>query len=83
MTISRGGVGDRVKIAGIPGGYVKIWGKKQGFPKGLIQKSGKFQGFMINWLEIQGVSTSKKIDILNRGYNFFLEKPNIVQEWYV
>ena len=34
----------RVKVVGIPGGYVKIWGGKRGIAGGVKAKKGKIPG---------------------------------------
>ena len=62
-----------MKVAGIPGGNLR---EKRGFPEGLIQtKSRKFQGGH-NKIDWNCGGATIKNGILNRGYNFFLEKPN-------
>ena len=50
--------------------------KKNGFPGGSMQKMEKTQGVTVNLTGNPGGSTSKDIDILNRGggYIFFSEK---------
>ena len=65
----------KVKVIGIPEGYPEIRGENEDFQRGYCKKVENSRGVMEKLTANPVGSTSKEIAILNRGLQFFLEKP--------
>ena len=74
--------GDRVKAVGIPGECQNLR-KNEDFQRGWCKKVENSRGVMTKLTGNLGGQLQKKNDILNRGYNFFLEESIWAAKFYI